>query len=214
MKLLSTLISGCAAQKAESGNIFYGIRSQADLDKIAQSGLTSQKYSGFVNIGGWYLDQPIPEVYDIVEEAIGLGIAYKANSIEELAQQIGVPAGALTATVARYNELCAAGADEDFGKDAQYLDAIAGNGPFYAFEIEEYIYNTLGGLDVDEEFHVLDTNGGVMNGLYAVGNDSTGVLFSNEKVYPTYGGMDMSWCYTSGRLAGANAVEYVKGLSK
>ena len=59
-----------------------------------------------------------------MEEAISLGIAYKADSIEELAEKIGVPADTLTATVARYNELCAAGVDEDFGKDAQYLDAI------------------------------------------------------------------------------------------
>ncbi|MDR2381879.1 MAG: FAD-dependent oxidoreductase, partial [Bifidobacteriaceae bacterium] len=45
----------------------------------------------------------------------------KADSIEELAEVIGVAPDVLTATVDRYNELCAAGLDEDFGKLAKYM---------------------------------------------------------------------------------------------
>lgn len=196
-------------RRAESGSLFYGIQSEASLKAIQENGLTSQKYSGFVNIGGWYLNQPIPELFDIVDEAIELGICYKADTLEELAEMTGMPADALTATVERYNELCELGEDEDFGKDPSFLEPIAGEGPYYAFAIQEYIYNTLGGLDINEKLEVLDTEGNVLPGLYSVGNESTGVLFCNEKVYPTYGGMDMSWCYTSGRLAGINAVEKI-----
>ena len=198
-------------RRAQSGSLFYGIQSEASLKAIQENGLTSQKYSGFVNIGGWYLNQPIPELFDIVDDAIDLGICYKADTLEELAEMTGMPADALTATVARYNELCEKGEDEDFGKDPSFLEPISEEGPFYAFAIQEYIYNTLGGLDINENLEVLNTEGEVIPGLYSVGNESTGVLFSNEKVYPTYGGMDMSWCYTSGRLAGIHAVEMVRG---
>ena len=196
-----------------SGNIFYGIQSQASLDAIAENGLTSQRYSGFVNIGGWYLNEPIPELYDIVEEAIDLGICFRADTLEELEALLDMPEGSLTATVERYNELCEAGVDEDFGKDPMYLEAISEEGPYYAVAIQEYIYNTLGGLDVNEDLAVLNEAGEPIPGLYAVGNDCTGVLFTNENVYPSYGGIDMSWCYTSGRLAGANVAEYVSNLS-
>lgn len=201
-------------RRAESGSLFYGIRSEDSIKAIQENGLTSQKFSGFVNIGGWYLNQPIPEAFDIVQEAIDLGICFKGDTLDELAEKIGVPADALKATVARYNELCEKGEDEDFGKDASFLEPISEEGPFYAFAIQEYIYNTLGGLNVNEKLQVLNIEGEVIPGLYAVGNESIGVLFSNEKVYPTYGGMDMSWCYTTGRLAGINSVEAIKAAAE
>lgn len=200
-------------RRAESGSQFYGIQSEASLKAIQEEGLTSQRYSGFVNIGGWHLNQPIPELFDIVEEAIDLGICYKADTLPELAELTGIPTDELLTTIARYNELCAKGIDEDFGKDSSFMEPIAEEGPYYAFVIQEYIYNTLGGLDINEKMEVLDTEGNAIAGLYAVGNESTGVLFSNEKVYPTYGGMDMSWCYTSGRLAGLNAIDFIKGAA-
>ena len=190
----------------EGGNIFYGIQSKDSLDSIRDNGLTSQRMAFFVGIGGWHLNQPIPELYDVVDNAIELGICYKGDTLEELAAQIGMPEGELTATVARYNELCEKGEDEDYGKAPEYLEAVAETGPYYAFAVQEYIYNTLGGLDVDIKLRVLDKEGNPIPGLYSVGNDSIGVLFSNEKIYPTYGGVDCSWCYTSGKLAGSGAV--------
>ena len=45
-----------------------------------------------------------------------------------------------------------------------------------------------------------------INGLYAVGTDSLGVLFSEQREYVTYGGAAQGWAYTSGRLAGISAV--------
>ncbi|MGB3933252.1 MAG: FAD-binding protein, partial [bacterium] len=65
-------------------------------------------------------------------------------------------------------------------------------------------------LDIDANFNVLKADGKTpINGLYAVGNDSGGVLYSNKKPYVTYGGAALGWAFTSGRLAGGNAVEYI-----
>ena len=47
----------------------------------------------------------------------------------------------------------------------------------------------------------------MIGNLYAVGNDSCGVLYTDKKPYVTYGGAALGWAYTSGRLAGGYAVQ-------
>ena len=82
---------------------------------------------------------------------------------------------------------------------------------YYAIKGASYIYSTCGGLEVDTNINVIDTNGNPVPGLYATGNDSIGVLLASEKAYVTYGGAAAGWSLTSGRLAGANAAAYAKG---
>lgn len=59
------------------------------------------------------------------------GTCYAANSIEELAEQMGVPADTLVATVERWNELCSQGEGPDMGLDPLYLNPID-TPPLYA----------------------------------------------------------------------------------
>ncbi len=60
------------------------------------------------------------------------------------------------------------------------------------------------GLDIDINFNVLQVDGKTpVNGLYAIGTDSIGVLFTEKKPYVTYGGAAQGgWAYTSGYLCG------------
>lgn len=67
-----------------------------------------------------------------------------------------IDAAALADTVARYNELCAAGRDEDFGKAAKYLVPIEG-GPYYAIPRgSNKLPAILGGLVVDGNHQCLN----------------------------------------------------------
>lgn len=59
---------------------------------------------------------------------------FKADSLEELAEQMGVPADAFAATIERYNELYDKGVDEDFGKRADRMAPVR-KAPFYATAI-------------------------------------------------------------------------------
>ena len=68
-----------------------------------------------------------------------------------------------------------------------------------------YIYSTCGGVDVDANMHVLDTECNIIENLYAVGTDSMGVLFTNKKGYANYGGVAQSFCLVSGKIAGEDA---------
>ncbi len=63
------------------------------------------------------------------EKYVDAGLWKSAETLEELAEQIGVPADELVATVARYNELAGKGVDEDFGRgDEPYDLAFTGGG--------------------------------------------------------------------------------------
>lgn len=146
-----------------------------------------------------------------MDAAVEAGYVYKADTLADLARQLGMDPAVLEQTVADYNAACEAGVDEAFGKDAAYLAPIAGDGPYYMITMRNYCYSTCAALDVNEQLQVLLANGSVMDNVYAAGLDCSGVLYSEKKPYVTYGGVDQGFAFTSGRLAGANAAAAVMG---
>jgi 3-oxosteroid 1-dehydrogenase len=118
------------------------------------------------------------------------GALVTAQSIAELAKQMGVPADALVATIERFNEFARAGKDEDFsrgesGYDRYYGDprikpnpslAPIARGPFYAVTMVPGDLGTKGGLRTDVDGRVLRADGSVIDGLYAAGNASAPVM--------------------------------------
>lgn len=155
------------------------------------------------------VNTPLPEAYDVLKAGMDMEFVYKADTIEELAAAIGVDATTLKSTVDGYNGYCAAGEDKDFKKDAQFLEAI-GNGPYYAIKMASYSYNTCAALDVNTSLQVLDKDGKPIEGLFAIGSDSAGVLFSDKKPYVTYGGANNGWVLTSAYVGGKAIADYVK----
>jgi succinate dehydrogenase/fumarate reductase flavoprotein subunit len=101
--------------------------------------------------------------------------AWKADTIEELAKLIEVPAAALKATVDRYNIMCDAGSDTDFFKEATFLTPIK-KGPFYATKVGPAILTIPIGLKCDEDFRCLDAEGTPIEGLYVTGNIAGSVI--------------------------------------
>lgn len=138
-----------------------------------------------------------------IDSSLKSGSLIKADTLDELAQLIGVPADALKVTVDRYNELAAKGSDDDFGKNPEMVTAID-TGPFYAAYNSLALLVVLGGLTVNHKFQVLDTEHKIIPGLYAAGN-TAGCFFAND--YPVIiPGLSHSRAWTTGRLAASNAV--------
>ncbi len=117
----------------------------------------------------------IDYVESVMMPQIEQGLIVQADTIEELAEKIGVPADNLVATVARYNELVAAGEDTDFGKPAYRLSAID-EPPYYAARFAEQGSHTMDGLVIDEDMRVLDDDLQPIPGLFAAGDNSGAYL--------------------------------------
>jgi 3-oxosteroid 1-dehydrogenase len=123
---------------------------------------------------------------------------FRADSLDALAQKIGVDAAGLKATVEKMNEYAKAGVDPEFNKggnvfERYYSDpSVKPNSclapivkpPFYAVQMYPGEIGTKGGLNVDERARVLREDGSVIPGLYATGNTSAALMGST---YPGAG---------------------------
>ena len=136
----------------------------------------------------------------------GLVNTYVADTLEELAEKVGIDAAGLAATVERYNELCELGADEDFGKPAQYLVPVK-TAPFYAIHRHVRISALCSGVDVDANNQCLTPEGEPIPGLFAVGNCAGGFYGGVDYPLKVYG-LSLGRCYTAGYMCG----KHVAGL--
>ncbi|SDE56988.1 FAD-dependent oxidoreductase [Sporomusa acidovorans] len=138
----------------------------------------------------------------LLKRHLDAGLVVKADTLDELAQKMQVPADKLKATVARYNELAKNKEDVDFGKRSELLFPID-KPPFYAGQFKSALLTIVGGLSINNKMQVLDQEDNAIPGLYAAGN-TAGDFFGND--YPTlFPGHSHGRCITFGRLAGLNA---------
>ena len=128
-----------------------------------------------------------------------------ADSIEEIAEQAGMPVEALKKTVERYNELCKKGVDEDFGKDASYLVPME-NGPFYAIRTFLMSDGAEGGIPIDDNCQVTGKHGPVA-GLYASGDNASGNIVNLGDGQKTWITNEYSWALCSGMIAADSMIE-------
>ncbi|TDD85946.1 FAD-binding protein [Saccharopolyspora karakumensis] len=132
---------------------------------------------------------------------------HKADSIAELAGKARIAEDALQRTVFAYNEVARAGGEDEWGKAAEYVQAID-SGPYYAFDCSlrsQMGYPcpmiTLGGLTVEEESGLVTREDGTtIPGLYAAGRNASGICSESY-----VSGLSIADCVYSGRRAGRSA---------
>ncbi|WP_304854304.1 FAD-dependent oxidoreductase [Adlercreutzia caecimuris] len=103
--------------------------------------------------------------------------ALKADTLEELAELMEVPADEFVATIKRWNEMAAAGKDEDFNFPGEMMMTID-TPPFYATKEHADGLCTAGGLLVDTACRVLDKERQPIEGLFAAGIVSGGMFYN------------------------------------
>lgn len=135
---------------------------------------------------------------ELINSLLADGHSYVADTLDELAAQIGVDAEALKATVEEYNAGMLSGKDA-FGK-ATSADSVIEQGPFYASLRTPTVHYTMGGIAINADAEVLDTDGNVIPGLYAAGEVTSGIHGNNR-----LGGNAYPDIMTFGRIAGLNA---------
>ena len=129
------------------------------------------------------------------------GTLFYGETIEELAEAIGVPAANLKAQLEMWNAYAKAGEDTQFGR-LTGLEEITG--PFYAYKNVAFNLGALGGLKINVNTEVIDVNGNVIPHLYAAGLNAGGWI---GPYYPGSGTAVMGtvhWGRRAGAVAAAN----------
>jgi hypothetical protein len=168
---------------------YYVLYTQDQIDAIAAEGLRDSYADAVADPvllgqgGSFETGKPIADIEDILKTGEKYGDVIKADSIADLASDIGCDEATLSKSVG--------------GVDTTY----------YAVPAQAYAYGTCGGLDVDANMNVLKEDGTVIENLYAVGQDSIGVCNASGKAYTPWGAQAQSWYFVSGRIAGTNAAK-------
>jgi succinate dehydrogenase/fumarate reductase flavoprotein subunit len=169
-----------------------------------------QKYrNSYVFAAGSFPRMPLPKSW------YQAGIAAKATTFADLAAHMGVPVADFEQTMTRFNESAAAGIDPDFDRGLSAYDRYYGDptvtpnpnlrplvkGPFYAVKMTLSDLGTCGGVVADERGRVRREDGGVIEGLYALGNTAANAFGA---VYPGAGAtiaQGLVYGYIAGRDA-------------
>jgi len=201
------------ANEAASYNAFGGAFHQEDVNAF-----------GYANLPAWLIfDHTHLERYgSVARPYTGQTPPWllEAPTLAALADRLGVPAHELEHTIGRWNTNVANGADPDFHRGESAHDrwwgdpyrkgAIEGtlgpitDPPFYAMELSIGTIGTKGGPKVDGNAQVVDIDGELIPGLYAVGNVSSPMGAAYGGPGGTLGpGMTFGW------LAGRHAAHAV-----
>lgn len=197
---------------AAQGSNYYVLLSQKQVDAIAAKGTSAvgqqndpASFSFQYNSAG--KDVPMPNLKAVLDAAVEQNLAYKGNTIEEIAKNVGMDQKILEMNVQKYDEMCAAGKDTMFGKTVSELNVL-GEGPYYAVKGTTVVYCSLGGVETAMNCQVMNTKGQLIGGLYAAGVESIGNIMDG-KGYTNISGIALSWGFNSGRMAAENAVEAI-----
>ena len=138
-----------------------------------------------------------------LDKQVAAGTLYRADTLADLALQLGMDPAVLVETIDKYNQYVDAGFDPEFGKDVFDLKVTVA--PFYATPRKPAVHHTMGGLKIDTQTHVINQAGEIIDGLYAAGEVAGGIHAGNR-----LGGNSLTDIFTFGRIAGNTAISELK----
>jgi fumarate reductase flavoprotein subunit len=149
----------------------------------------------------------------LIKDAFDKGYkdVFVTDSLEELARKTGIDPDGLKKTVDEYNGFCAKGHDDIFNKSYKLLRPIK-TPKFYAARFLPGAYGSLGGIKINHKTEVLNKDWKKIPGLYAVGTDAC-TIYGDSYVF-VLPGNTMGFAINTGRIAGENALEYVKAVGQ
>jgi fumarate reductase flavoprotein subunit len=159
----------------------------------------------------------LPETMEEIEKDIKQNLAgdgktiLTADTLEELADKMGVYKKNFLETMKAYNEYCAKGADLGCYKKKEHLVAVD-KPPYYASKEGVGSDGAFGGVRVNPAMQAYKADRkSLVEGLWVTGDFATGR-------HAVVGGVkrmvlnDLAWAFSSGFLAGTNVANYLKGV--
>ena len=183
------------------------VRSQHDVYIVLDDAMIDDmeaQLAGTQNADGTLVEGVRAQIEAAVADAENASVA-KADDAASLAEALGIDGDALAQTLATYDGYCADGHDAMFGKAAQYLHALA-DGPLYGLRVQQTICLSLGGINTNRNWQVVDPEKNPISGLYAVGADGQMVYLGLYNLNTSGGHMAVN--FESGRYAVKHAVAH------
>lgn len=144
--------------------------------------------------------------FEDYRDALSAQAITSADSIEELATALRLPANALAATVAEVGGLTRGEGTDAFGRDFTGKPELAG--PWYAAKCTGALFHTQGGLVIDDSARVLRQDGSALPNLFAGGGAARGI--SGDGAYGYLAGNGLMTATTLGKIAGRSAAALVE----
>lgn len=158
---------------------------------------TAQKILAQPDSAAFYIyDQKLYDSSYRLQKHTAQGLHTKANTIDELADKLGIDKDNLKETVKEFN-MAVRGEIKDPFREKPTKKEFMSEGPYYGVQVESAVHMTRGGVVADEKTQVYYENGNVVKGLYAAGE----VANSNSGAY--------SAAVIFGRIAGEEAAKYI-----
>lgn len=177
-----------------------GRRDEICLNVIAQTDsmfymLESGDGAGYVDINDPNWRSADGFTFDYLKEN---GYIVVADTLEELAEELGMEYETLQATVDAFNAAVESG-DDEFGRTL--FSTKLENGPWVATARQACVHHTMGGVTIDTEARILNEAGEAISGLYAAGEITGGIHGGNR-----LGGNAVVDTVVFGKLAGETIV--------
>lgn len=209
IQLNPTLLVGSPVIVSErvrgAGAVFVNAEGKRFISELTTRDKTSAAVSAQTGgVAFEIFDQKVRDSVKQTAAAFELGLAKQGATLEELGKNAGIDPKALVETIAKYNEYAKAGKDPDFNRPG--IKDLVDTPPYYAIKITPAIHHHMGGVKIDTQTRVIDTEGKPIERLFAAGEVTGGVHGKNR-----LGGNAVSDTITFGRIAGQNAAKAVLG---
>ena len=192
--------SGSEAMLAVPKRVAWGVADEKNLDRLIL-GLS----------GPPLFCDPVQFRRELDDELRNGFPVRRADTLEELADRCGIRKDAFLDTIRRYNSFCAAGKDDDFGKEVG-LSPIGGKGPYYAIYCKTATDGAFGGVRINGKAQVYKKGrGAVIPGLFAGGDNAAGWAVNAHRAgdHRMMLTNEIQWAQVSGYIAGSEAAAYV-----
>ncbi|MGP3591634.1 flavocytochrome c [Vagococcus sp. WN89Y] len=183
---------GGAILVSQQGQRFFN--EMSTRDKVSAAIIALPEHYAYI-----VFDEHVRVKNKAADEYIARGLVTSASSPRELATKLGIDYHAFLATLERYNGFVEKQHDEDFGRTTA-LRAPINEGPFYAIRIAPGVHHTMGGVTINTQTEVLNTDKQVIPGAYAAG-EVVGGLHGGNRI----GGNAVADIIIFGSLAGHQA---------
>ena len=181
----------------QEGNRFFNEMETRDKVSAAINNLSEK--SAYLILDAGVKDRV--KAIDFYEEQ---GLTKTGDTIEALAKEIDVPEESLKTTIDTWNKAVADKKDSEFGRETA-MDNDLSESPYYAIAIAPGIHHTMGGVKINTNTQVLNTDDDVITGLYAAGEVTGGIHGQNR-----IGGNAVADIVIFGRQAGEQSANFVK----